>query len=91
MVSEYGCEYINSDLYNLDLRDLFYWEQRMGSWAANMHNEMDPAVYSITGLNSRPLYEAAFGLEPKERLGAQIMLEITKMYDERFANIGVVS
>ncbi|MGQ4582572.1 hypothetical protein [Lysobacter sp. F60174L2] len=81
----------DAELFNLDLRDLYYWEQRMGTWGANMHNEMDPAVYSITGLNSRPLYAAAFGLAPNGRLGEEIMLEITAMYDRRFAEMSVRS
>jgi len=81
----------DNNTYNLDLRDLFYWEQRMGAWGANMLNEMDPAMYSITGLNSRPLYEAAFGLPEKERLGAKLMLDITALYDKTFSEIGVVS
>ena len=63
----------------------------MGAWGANMLNEMDPAMYSITGLNSRPLYEAAFGLPEKERLGAKLMLDITALYDKTFSEIGVVS
>ncbi|WP_417778620.1 hypothetical protein [Stutzerimonas xanthomarina] len=81
----------NQDLFGLDIRDLYYWEQRMGVWGANMHNEMDPAVYSITGLNSRPLYESAFGLTPELRLGQKIMLDMTALYDKKFSDIGVVS
>lgn len=80
-----------NNTYNLDVRDLFYWEQRMGAWGANMLNEMDPAIYSFTGLNSRPLYAAAFGLTEEERLGEKLMLDITALYDETFSRIGVVS
>ncbi len=79
------------ELFGLDVRDLYYWEQRMGVWGANMHNEMDPAVYSVTGLNSRPLYESAFGLPPDLRLGQKIMLDMTALYDKRFSEIGVCS
>lgn len=81
----------NDNLFNIDIRDLFYWEQRMGAWAANMLNEMDPALYSIVGFNSRPLYAAAFGLSKQKRLGAEIMLDITSRYDKKFAEIGILS
>lgn len=74
-----------------DVLDLFYWEQRMGVWGANMLNEMDPAVYSFVGINSRPLYQAAFGLPAGYRLGTKLMLDITARYDPYFAEIGVVS
>ena len=81
----------NENLYNVDIRDLYYWEQRMGAWAANMLNEMDPVVYSITGINSRPLFEAAFGLRDEERLGQGLMLDITGRYDKTFAKIDAIS
>ncbi|WP_072888257.1 hypothetical protein [Ornithinibacillus halophilus] len=81
----------DKNLFNIDIRDLLYWEQRMGMWGANMLNEMDPAIYSIVGFNSRPLYEASFGLKSNKRLGSEIMLKITAQYDKAFSEIGVVS
>lgn len=81
----------NDKLYNVDVRDLFYWEQRMGMWGANVINEMDPAAYNIIGFNSRPLYEASFGLKSEVRLGAEIMLKLTARYDKKYANIGFLS
>jgi|GEM_PF-4272273 len=81
----------DTKLHGLDLRDAYYWEQRMGVWGSNMLNEMDPAIYSMAGLNSRPLYEAAFGLPEKERLGAEIMIKITERYDRKFARMKVSS
>ena len=76
---------------SFDILDLYYWEQRMGVWAANMHNEDDVALYSMTGYNSRKVFHAAFGLTAKERFGAKIMTNITGLYDKQLANIGVVS
>ncbi|MFD2044486.1 hypothetical protein ACFSTA_08995 [Ornithinibacillus salinisoli] len=81
----------SNEMFNIDVSDLFYWEQRMGMWGSNMLNEMDPAIYSVVGFNSRPLYETAFGLDEKERLGAEIMLKITARYDKKFSEIGVLS
>lgn len=78
-------------MHGFDVLDLFYWEQRMGNWGANMLNEMDPAVYSFVGLNSRPLFQTAFGLPRDYRLGTKLMLDITARYDNQFAKIGVIS
>lgn len=62
-----------------------------GDLGANVLNEMDPSVYSYVGLNSRPLFESALGLPEEERLGADIMVKITALYDEHFSRIGIVS
>ncbi len=86
-----SCAGYEGEMYGFDILDLFYWEQRMGVWGANMLNEMDPAVYSFVGLNSRILYESAFGLPAEYRLGTKLMLDITARYDPKFARIGVVS
>ena len=51
-----------------DPSDIFYWEHRMGMWGSTMLNEMDAAVYSLVGLNSRHLYKVAFGLPDSQRL-----------------------
>lgn len=61
-------EYARLEGLGYDLRDIFYWEHRMGMWGAAMLNEMDPAVYSLVGLNGREIYETAFGLPDRERL-----------------------
>jgi len=83
--------YIGNNFFGYDILDIFYWEQRMGVWGANMHNEMDPAVYSNTGLNSRRLFEAAFSLEEEYRLGEQLMIDTTAIFDKKFSNIGIFS
>lgn len=80
-----------SDMHGLDVLDLFYWEQRMGVWGSNMLNEMDPALYSMVGLNSRTLYRLAFGLPHEYRLGTEIMLDITARYDIELSKMGIAS
>jgi len=52
-----------------------------------MLNEMDGAVYSTVGLNSRPLYEAAFGLPDEVRLTKALLTSVVALYDERLAAI----
>lgn len=73
--------------FGFDPSDLFYWEHRMGMWASANHNEMDPALLSVAGFNSRRVYEAAFGLEPKERLTKELLLRVIDRYDEQLARI----
>lgn len=80
-----------ADFFNHDPLDIFYWEQRMGTWGSMMLNEMDPVVYSMAGMNSRRLFEAAFGLEREERLGMNLLLRLTRRYDAEFAGMGAVS
>ena len=70
-----------------DLSDVFYWEHRMGMWGAAMHNEMDAAMFAMTGFNSRRMYETAFGLQPEERLTKEVLLRVVRRYDEGMAEI----
>lgn len=77
--------------HGMDPLDLFYWEQRMGVWGALMLNEMDPAVYSMAGLNCRRLYQLAFGLPRASRLGSGLMLRLTARFDSGLAEIGALS
>lgn len=79
------------EFYNYDILDLYYWEQRMGMWAANLLNELDPAMPDFVGLNNRLLYQAAMGLPRDVRLGANLMLMIAARYDVQFSKIGFVS
>jgi hypothetical protein len=69
------------------LDDVFYWEHRMGMWGSAKHNEMDPAVLSISGFNDRRVYETAFGMDPRERLTKELMLRVVRRYDEQMAAI----
>lgn len=73
--------------HGFDVNDVFYWEHRMGMWGSSKHNEMDPAVLSITGFNSREVYETAFGMDARERLTKGLLLEVVRRYDERMAEI----
>ncbi|RUR57982.1 hypothetical protein [Vreelandella populi] len=75
------------DLKGYDVLDLYYWEQRMGMWAANLLNEMDSAIADFVGLNSRVVYKSAMALSKEKRIGSQLMLDITQKYDSTFAHI----
>jgi len=46
-----------------------------------MLNEMDPAMPSIFGINSRELFEVAYGLPREQRLTKMFMIAITQRYD----------
>jgi hypothetical protein len=68
-----------------EISDIFYWEHRMGMWGSVMHNEMDAAMWSVTGYNSRPLYECAFGLKRGRRLKRSLLAEATAKLDPALA------
>ena len=68
-----------------EISDIFYWEHRMGMWGSAMHNEMDAAMWSVTGYNSRPLYECAFGLERGRRLQKSLLADATARLDAALA------
>lgn len=61
------------DALGYDPNDLFYWEHRMGMWGSAMLNEMDAALYSIAGFNSRRLFAHAFGLPDAQRLTKNLL------------------
>ncbi|WP_193092737.1 hypothetical protein [Halomonas colorata] len=81
----------DTDFYGYDVLDLYYWEQRMGMWAANLLNEMDAAIQDFVGLNSRVVYQSAMTLDKELRIGSRLMLDITSMYDNGFAEINYQS
>jgi hypothetical protein len=70
-----------------DLSDLFYWEHRMGVWVSGRLNEMDAALPSLVGFNSRPVFTRAFGMEPRERLTKELLHRVIHRYDEPLASI----
>ena len=82
--------YDGVDVHGYDPNDLFYWEQRMGCWGSAMLNEMDPAMYSMVGYNSRPLFEAAFGLDPSIRLKKSLIGRFVDRYDPQMSAVPVV-
>ncbi|MFN4230728.1 hypothetical protein [Parvibaculum sp.] len=79
-----------SDMRGYDVRDIFYWEHRMGMWGAAMLNEMDAAVYSISGLNSREMFAKALGMPPGERLNKEFLQKISIRIENGFESIGFV-
>lgn len=79
--------YDGIDRFGYKVWDLFYWEHRMGMWGASMLNEMDPTVYSMVAFNSRPLYEAGFGLTDNERLTKELLNDVVRMYSQELADI----
>jgi hypothetical protein len=53
--------------YNINILDLFYWEQRMGSWQAQSQLEMDIAQEVFTPFNCRNLLTIMLSVEEKYR------------------------
>ena len=53
--------------------DLFYWEHRMGMWAALTMETIDPAMHCLVGINSRRLYEAGLNLPTRLRLSKEVI------------------
>ncbi len=49
------------------LLDLFYWEQRTGSWAAQSYSEYDIAFESFSPFNCRSLIEVSMGVRKELR------------------------
>lgn len=84
------CNYRALDAHGYDVNDMYYWEQRMGMWGSAMLNEMDAAMLSMVGLNCRRLYDAAFGLEPHERLSKEVLRGVVRRYDRGLAEIAVL-
>lgn len=74
-------------LYNYDFGDLIYWEQRMSMWCSSLLNEGDPAVKNFAGINSRKMYETAYGLPATERFRRELLLKITAIYDIALSNM----
>lgn len=50
-----------------NLLDLFYWEQRMGSWQAQAQLEWDIIHESFTPFNNRELIDIMLAVDPKYR------------------------
>lgn len=70
-----------------DIGDLAYWEQRMGRWSAELHNEGDTAMKNFTSLNSRKLYKLAYGLSDSERFSGNLMIELISLFDKELSEI----
>ena len=59
----------------------------MGMWGASILSELAPAICSLVALNSRPLCVAAFGLPDDDRLTKELLLDVVRMYDEKWVDI----
>ncbi|MCX7302935.1 MAG: hypothetical protein NTV73_01165 [Hyphomicrobiales bacterium] len=89
----YASRVTPADCEGLDFNpnDIFYWENRIGTWGTHMMNEMDPAMYSMTGLNSRRLFEMAFGLPDEIRFPQghpkELLRRVIGHYDPELARV----
>jgi hypothetical protein len=81
--------YKGIDRLGFDINDIFYWEHRMGMWGAAMLNEMDAAMFSFVGINSRAVFERAFGLPRDERLTKDLLRRVVRRYDTTLAEVEV--
>ena len=62
----------------------------MGNWAAGMLNEMDPAMFSVTGLNDRILYDLAFSLSPQLRLKKSLFTQYIDQTEPRLSGLPII-
>lgn len=70
---------------DLNVMDLFYWEQRMGNWGGMFMSEQDVAVEGFMPFNNRRLLVLALGLDDKYRVGPDHILHkklIKEMWPE---------
>lgn len=56
-----------SAMSGIGLLDLFYWEQRVGNWAAMSYSEYDIAFESFSPLNCRYLLQSMLGVKQQYR------------------------
>lgn len=75
------------NLYNYDFGDFLYWEQRMSMWASSLLNEGDPAIKNFAGINSRKMFQLAYGLSPRPRFKKNLILKIMACFDRDLAEI----
>lgn len=80
----------DQEFFNYDFGDFIYWEQRMSMWASSLLNEADPALKNIAGLNSRKMYELAYGLSPEVRFRRELLLDIACVFDSYLSDLSVV-
>lgn len=70
---------------HVDLGDVIYWEQRMGRWASELHNENDATMKNFSGINSRLIYNLSFGLNSDIRFSRDLLIDLIKVFDDRLA------
>ena len=68
------------DSYNLQILDLFYWEQRLGNWHALFDYEQDIAIEEFTPFNNKDLLLSILQLAPelRQKYNPWICIEIMK-------------
>lgn len=82
--------YAGIERFGYENMDLFYWEHRMGTWASSMMDEMDPAMMSLVGFNSRKLFVSAFGVDENVRLKKSLLKQVIALYDTPLSEIRYV-
>ncbi|MEL0525966.1 hypothetical protein, partial [Neisseria gonorrhoeae] len=68
-------EYLDN-LHGVHLRDLYYWEIRMGRWASEIHNETDLAFETCVMINSRSLLEITLSFPVEDRRTGYFFAEL---------------
>jgi hypothetical protein len=53
--------------YQINVYELFYWEHRMGNWAARAYNENDLLFEVFTPFNSRSILSKVLSIDIKDR------------------------
>jgi hypothetical protein len=71
-----------------DPNDIFYLEHRVGMWCGSVMNEVDVAIRSFIGFNSRRLMLAAWGLPDEQRLTPELMRKLCAEFDPAIAKVG---
>ena len=67
---EQGIELLGyeGELYGYEMLDLFYWEERMGRWMAEVMNETDVAFEPFIPYNMRVILDISLSFEQPKRL-----------------------
>lgn len=66
----------DADLHDVHMRDLYYWEMRMGRWGAEVLNETDIAFETCVLLNVRSLLEMSLALPIEDRRTGYFFAEL---------------
>ena len=67
--------------YGISVLDLFYWEQRVGNWAAMAFSEYDISYEGFSPFSCRRLLELLLGVDKKYRLGPRYEIH-TRLIEE---------
>jgi hypothetical protein len=64
----------------IDLRQLFYWEHRMGSWLSQVIIEGDPAFETVIPWNCRRILECLLAVPWEEQRAATVIKSMTRLH-----------